>query len=112
MSRTLFHETPQIVDIQFKQIQQRLEEAGIRLEATEEVLDYLGDAGFDPQFGARPLKRVLQRQILNELSKEIHDYRRKGDANRPHPISSVAMRPSPISVNGLRYHQTREGPVR
>jgi len=64
-------EIRQIVDIQFKQIQQRLEEAGIRLEATSDVLDYLGEAGFDPQFGARPLKRVLQRQILNELSKEI-----------------------------------------
>jgi ATP-dependent Clp protease ATP-binding subunit ClpB len=35
------------------------------------VLDYLGEQGFDPQFGARPLKRVIQRVILNELSKEI-----------------------------------------
>ncbi|AYA37369.1 ATP-dependent chaperone ClpB [Hymenobacter oligotrophus] len=64
-------EIRKIVDIQFKHIQQRLEEAGIRLEATDEVLDFLGEQGFDPQFGARPLKRVLQRQILNELSKEI-----------------------------------------
>ena len=43
----------------------------ISLEATDEVLDYLGEQGFDPQFGARPLKRVLQRVILNELSKDI-----------------------------------------
>ncbi|MCR5887303.1 ATP-dependent chaperone ClpB [Hymenobacter sp. J193] len=64
-------EIRRIVDIQFRQIQQRLEEAGIRLEATTEVLDFLGEQGFDPQFGARPLKRVLQRVILNELSKEI-----------------------------------------
>ena len=64
-------EIRKIVDIQFKQIQQRLAEAGISLEATNEVLDYLGEQGFDPQFGARPLKRVLQRVILNELSKEI-----------------------------------------
>ncbi len=64
-------EIRKIVDIQFKQIQQRLSEAGIQLEATNEVLDYLGREGFDPQFGARPLKRVLQRVILNELSKEI-----------------------------------------
>ena len=56
---------------QFRQIQQRLEEAGIRLEATDEVLDFLGEQGFDPQFGARPLKRVLQRLVLNELSKDI-----------------------------------------
>jgi len=64
-------EIRKIVDIQFKQIQQRLQEAGISLEATDEVLDYLGEQGFDPQFGARPLKRVLQRVILSELSKEI-----------------------------------------
>lgn len=60
-----------IVNIQFRHIQQRLEEAGIQLVATDEVLDYLGEQGFDPQFGARPLKRVIQRQVLNELSKEI-----------------------------------------
>ncbi|MBJ6110674.1 ATP-dependent chaperone ClpB [Hymenobacter sp. BT523] len=64
-------EIRRIVDIQFKQIQQRLAEAGISLEATDEVLDFLGEQGFDPQFGARPLKRVLQRVILNELSKDI-----------------------------------------
>ena len=64
-------EIRKIVDIQFRQIQQRLADAGISLEATNEVLDYLGEQGFDPQFGARPLKRVLQRVILNELSKEI-----------------------------------------
>jgi len=60
-----------IVQIQFRHIQDRLEDAGIRLVATDEVLDYLGRQGYDPQFGARPLKRVLQRQVLNELSKEI-----------------------------------------
>jgi len=64
-------EIRRIVDIQFRQIQQRLAESGIQLEATDEVLDYLGEQGFDPQFGARPLKRVLQRVILNELSKDI-----------------------------------------
>ncbi len=60
-----------IVGIQFNLIKRRLEESGIRLEASGEVLDVLGAEGFDPQFGARPLKRVIQRRILNELSKEI-----------------------------------------
>jgi len=60
-----------IVDIQFKLVQDRLEENGIKLEATQEVLQYLGNLGYDPQFGARPLKRVLQREVLNKLSKEI-----------------------------------------
>src|SRR5688572_24410306 len=81
MFRPLSHnELRKIVTIQFKQIQDRLEEAGIHLEATEEVLDHLGEQGYDPTFGARPLKRVLQRQILNELSKEILSGRIRKDA--------------------------------
>ncbi|RDC62885.1 ATP-dependent chaperone ClpB [Adhaeribacter pallidiroseus] len=64
-------ELRKIVTIQFRHIQDRLQESGIRLEATDEVLDYLGEQGYDPQFGARPLKRVLQTRILNELSKAI-----------------------------------------
>lgn len=60
-----------IVDIQFRQIKQRLAENGVQLDATDEALDKLGEEGFDPQFGARPLKRVLQRRVLNELSKSI-----------------------------------------
>jgi ATP-dependent Clp protease ATP-binding subunit ClpB len=64
-------EIRKIVEIQFRSIRKRLEESGIKLEATPEVLDMLGEEGYDPQFGARPLKRVIQRLILNELSKEI-----------------------------------------
>ena len=45
-----------------------------------EVLDYLGEFGFDPQFGARPLKRVIQKRILNDLSKEIIAGRVKKDS--------------------------------
>lgn len=64
-------EIRKIVDIQFRIIQKRLEENGVKIEASDEVLDKLGELGFDPQFGARPLKRVLQRELLNRLSKEI-----------------------------------------
>ncbi|WKN40859.1 ATP-dependent chaperone ClpB [Tunicatimonas pelagia] len=60
-----------IVEIQFNLIKRRLEENGIKVEATDDVLSHLADIGFDPQFGARPLKRVLQREVLNKLSKEI-----------------------------------------
>jgi ATP-dependent Clp protease ATP-binding subunit ClpB len=60
-----------IVEIQFRQIQSRLEENGIKLEASPKVLDYIAKIGFDPQFGARPLKRVFQREVLNELSRQI-----------------------------------------
>lgn len=61
----------EIVTIQFNIIKKRLADTGIILEATPESLDYLGEKGYDPQFGARPLKRVLQREVLNLLSKEI-----------------------------------------
>ena len=60
-----------IVDIQFKGIQKMLMEQGVTLDSTDEALTKLGEDGFDPAFGARPLKRVLQRKILNELSKGI-----------------------------------------
>jgi ATP-dependent Clp protease ATP-binding subunit ClpB len=60
-----------IVLIQFKQIQKRLAESGIKMDISEKALDRLAKLGFDPQFGARPLKRVLQRELLNELSKQI-----------------------------------------
>jgi ATP-dependent Clp protease ATP-binding subunit ClpB len=61
----------QIVQIQFRQIQERLKEQGIFLEATEEALSHLAEEGYEPTMGARPLKRVLQKRILNELSKQI-----------------------------------------
>ncbi|HEY0669797.1 MAG TPA: ATP-dependent chaperone ClpB [Sphingobacteriaceae bacterium] len=60
-----------IVSLQFKGVQQTLAEMGIKIEASEEALDWLAQLGYDPQFGARPLKRVIQKRILNELSKDI-----------------------------------------
>jgi len=60
-----------IVLIQFNGVKKRLAESGIKLDVSEEALDRLAKLGFDPQFGARPLKRVIQREILNELSKQI-----------------------------------------
>lgn len=60
-----------IVSLQFKGVQNTLSEMGIEIEASEEALDWLAQLGYDPQFGARPLKRVIQKRILNELSKEI-----------------------------------------
>ncbi|MCS6973954.1 MAG: ATP-dependent chaperone ClpB [Cyclobacteriaceae bacterium] len=60
-----------IVDIQVGLIAQRLKDSGISLEVTDAARNRLAKLGYDPQFGARPLKRVLQREILNELSKQI-----------------------------------------
>jgi ATP-dependent Clp protease ATP-binding subunit ClpB len=60
-----------IVDIQVDLIRKRLDEAGVKLELSEVARERLAKLGFDPQYGARPLKRVLQREILNALSKQI-----------------------------------------
>ncbi|SDJ98154.1 ATP-dependent Clp protease ATP-binding subunit ClpB [Pedobacter sp. ok626] len=65
------NELRDIVSLQFKHVQDTLAEMGIEMEATPEALDWLAELGYDPQFGARPLKRVIQKRILNELSKEI-----------------------------------------
>ncbi|HEY4326707.1 MAG TPA: ATP-dependent chaperone ClpB [Mucilaginibacter sp.] len=64
-------EITEIVKLQFKQVQNTLAEMGITLEASGEALDWLAQLGYDPQYGARPLKRVIQKKILNELSKQI-----------------------------------------
>lgn len=60
-----------IVDLQFSHLQTMLAEQDIQITATDEALDWLAQLGYDPQFGARPLKRVMQKKVLNELSKQI-----------------------------------------
>jgi ATP-dependent Clp protease ATP-binding subunit ClpB len=60
-----------IVELQMQQIIRQLADMGIQLQATEAALDWLAQLGYDPQFGARPLKRVLQKRVMNELSKSI-----------------------------------------
>jgi ATP-dependent Clp protease ATP-binding subunit ClpB len=61
----------EIVNIQFQGVQKLLAEQGFTLEATPEALSWLAELGYDPQFGARPVKRLFQRKVLNELSKQI-----------------------------------------
>lgn len=61
----------QIVGLQLKSVVKMLAAQGITIDATPEAIDYLSKKGYDPQFGARPVKRVIQREVLNELSKEI-----------------------------------------
>jgi len=65
------HEIGDIVRMQFSNVTRQLAEQNIFLSATEEALDWLAQLGYDPIYGARPLKRVIQKRILNELSKEI-----------------------------------------
>jgi ATP-dependent Clp protease ATP-binding subunit ClpB len=60
-----------IVKIQFKQIAERLIEQHMTITATDEAIEWLAELGYDPHYGARPVKRVLQKQVLNELSKQL-----------------------------------------
>jgi ATP-dependent Clp protease ATP-binding subunit ClpB len=61
----------EIVSLQLHQLRELLTQKDVELEISKEALDYLGEQGFDPQYGARPLKRVIQKEIINELSKKI-----------------------------------------
>lgn len=71
----------QIVNLQFESLKGTLLHQQIELNITDEALDWLAQLGYDPQYGARPLKRVMQRRILNELSKEILAGKVKKDSN-------------------------------
>ena len=64
-------EIKQIVKLQFNLISKRLESQGVSIRASGEAVDQLAQLGFDPQYGGRPVKRVLQQQILNPLSKDL-----------------------------------------
>jgi ATP-dependent Clp protease ATP-binding subunit ClpB len=61
----------QIVSLQLKSVTKMLAQQHITMDATTEAIDYLAEKGYDAEFGARPVKRVVQREVLNQLSKEI-----------------------------------------
>jgi ATP-dependent Clp protease ATP-binding subunit ClpB len=75
-------ELKKIIEIQLRSIQQLVKENQIELSYTPYTLDYLSENGFDPQFGARPLKRLIQREIVNQLSKRIL----AGDIDKTKPV--------------------------
>ncbi|MGH2818857.1 MAG: ATP-dependent chaperone ClpB, partial [Actinomycetota bacterium] len=62
-----------IVEIQLGRLRERLQERGIELIVSEEAKDYLATKGFDPSYGARPLKRLIQKEIENELALKLLD---------------------------------------
>ena len=66
-------EIKDVVRLQLRMIQKMLEKNEIKLNFTDKAVDYFAKLGFDPQFGARPIKRVIQKNMLNELSKMILD---------------------------------------
>jgi len=61
----------QIVQLQFKALQAKMQESGITISINDEAIEFLTNQSYDPQFGARPVKRAIQKELLNQLSKEI-----------------------------------------
>jgi len=64
-------EIKDIVKIQIQQVTKMLLSNGVTLNITDDAIDWLAQLGYDPTYGARPLKRVMQKKVLNELSKQI-----------------------------------------
>jgi len=71
-----------IIRIQLRQLQQLVEPSGIQLRFSDYALDYLAENGYDVQLGARPLKRLIQKEIVNQLSRRIL----AGDIDKTKPV--------------------------
>ena len=78
------NEIEQIVRLQTANVTKQLNENGVRFEATDEAVRFIAKAGFDPEFGARPIKRAIQRYLLNDLSKQLL----AGTVDKNHPITA------------------------
>lgn len=75
-------EVRKIIEIQLHSLEQLVRESGIELSFTHYAIDFLAEHGYDPQFGARPLKRLIQKEIINQLSKRIL----AGDIDKLRPV--------------------------
>ena len=71
-----------VVRLQIRKVQEMLEPQGFKLEVTPQAINYLAQEGYDPEFGARPVKRAIQQLVLNDLSKKLL----AGEVNREKPI--------------------------
>lgn len=71
-----------IISIQLADLQKLIGKNNVNLQFSEYILDYLAENGYDPQFGARPLKRLIQREIVNQLSKRLL----AGDIDKTKPV--------------------------
>lgn len=71
-----------IIRIQLENLKELVIKSGIQLQFSNYLLDFLAENGFDPQFGARPLKRLIQKEIVNSLSKKIL----AGEVDKNHPV--------------------------
>ena len=80
------HEIADVVELQMKAVKHMLQTQGFSLEWTQGAIDYLCDKGYNPEFGARPVKRAIQRYVLNDLSKKL--------------LAGKVMNSRPIKIDG------------
>ncbi len=95
-------EIKEIIRIQLNDLKNQLLKNGVDLEFTEYVLDYLAENGFDPQFGARPLKRLIQKQIVNPLSKKLLS----GTIDKSIPVLVDVFDGMVVFRNDVNTHET------
>ena len=88
-------EIEQIVRLQAKGVAEILLENGIELEIDDSAIKFIAQAGFDPEFGARPVKRAMQRYLLNDLSKQLL----AGSVDKSKPIKVTAENNMLVYVN-------------
>ena len=98
----MLKEIREIVRMQLNDLKNQLLKSGVVLEFSEYALDYLSENGFDPQFGARPLKRLIQKQIINQLSKKILS----GTINKTHPVLVDVFDGVVVFRNDVNAHET------
>ena len=90
-------EIKQIVNLQISNVQKRLNENGVELKMTEAAVNFLAKAGYDPEFGARPVKRAIQHYMLNDLSKKL--LAQEVDRNKPIVVDANAQQDGLIFRN-------------
>ena len=88
-------EIAQVVSLQINAVKEMLRPQGFTLEVTPQAIDYLADAGFDPEFGARPVKRAIQNLLLNDLSKKLL----AGEVSRDNPIKVDSFGEGLVFIN-------------
>ena len=101
-------EIKEIIKIQLNDLKAKLFKSGVVLEFSDYATDYLAENGFDPQFGARPLKRLIQKQIINDLSKKLLS----GTIDKSHPVLVDVFDGMVVFRNEVNKHDKAKAKVK
>ena len=105
-------ELTKIVDIQLRRLQTQLAEAGLTIQVTDEAKRQLADEGFDPAYGARPLKRIIQQRLANPLANVLLEGRNLAERRRSRSAGTATTSPSPRPTPRRREPDRRTPPSR